>query len=93
MDNFIVIYKILKTLEQSLDSRSFEFDSELISPERLNITKSRRNKLLVELQKEGYIRDLDIAISPNITIKGLEYLSEDPMMIKARQLLEDVETA
>ena len=45
MNNFTVIYKILKALEESMDYE--EFDDNLISPEVLGITKERRNKLLM----------------------------------------------
>ena len=87
MDNFVVIYRILKALEASMDFE--EFDEQLISPERLGITKERRDKLLIQMQKEGYISGIsvvqyvnlaspsvDIPNSISITIKGLEYLAE-----------------
>ncbi len=99
MNNFTIIYKILKALEQSMDYE--EFDSELISPETLGITKERRDKLLVEMQNEGYISGVYVkryirgdsivkSERPEITIKGLEYLSENSMMKKAANLLKGV---
>ena len=99
MNNFTIIYKILKALEQSMDYE--EFDSELISPETLRITKERRDKLLVEMQNEGYISGVYVkryirgdsivkSERPEITIKGLEYLSENSMMKKAANLLKGV---
>lgn len=99
MNNFTIIYKILKALEQSMDYE--EFDSELISPETLGITKERRDKLLVEMQNEGYISGVYVkryirgdsivkSERPEITIKGLEYLSENSIMKKAANLLKGV---
>ena len=101
MDNFVVIYKILKALEASMDFE--EFDEQLISPERLGITKERRDKLLIQMQKEGYISGIgivqyvnlaspsvDIPNSISITIKGLEYLAENSLMTKAANLAKGV---
>lgn len=101
MDNFVVIYKILKALEASMDFE--EFDEQLISPERLGITKERRDKLLIQMQKEGYISGIsvvqyvnlaspsvDIPNSISITIKGLEYLAENSLMKKAANLAKGV---
>lgn len=101
MDNFVVIYKILKALEASMDFD--EFDIRLISPERLGITKERRDKLLIQMQKEGYISGIsvvqyvnlaspsvDIPNSISITIKGLEYLAENSLMTKAANLAKGV---
>lgn len=101
MDNFVVIYKILKALEASMDFE--EFDERLISPEKLGITKERRDKLLIQMQKEGYISGIsvvqyvnlaspsvDIPNSISITIKGLEYLAENSLMTKAANLAKGV---
>lgn len=101
MDNFVVIYRILKALEASMDFE--EFDEQLISPERLGITKERRDKLLIQMQKEGYISGIsvvqyvnlaslsvDIPNSISITIKGLEYLAENSLMTKTANLAKGV---
>lgn len=101
MDNFIIIYKILKALEQSMD---FEvFDSDRISPSVLGVSKERRDKLLIEMQHEGYIDGLIVKhwlgsstscieepINPTITLKGLEYLSENSMMKKAANFVKGI---
>ncbi len=85
MDNFTIIYKILKAIEKSMDNE--EFDLELISPEPLNASKERRDKLLIEMQKEGYTSGITVKqyikhppfiqepLCPNITIKGLEIIT------------------
>ena len=98
MNNFTTIYKILKAIERSMDYE--EFDSNLISPESLGITKERRDKLLIEMQEDGYIRNVNCStyfhqgtvihepIKPTITIKGLEYLANNSMMKKASDLIK-----
>lgn len=53
MDNFTVIYKILKALEQAMDYD--EFDIKQISHTRLNISYPRCEKILIMLAKSGYI--------------------------------------
>ena len=51
MNNFTVIYKILRYLEASLDAE--EFDDEAISAEKLKITQERWEQLLIMMQDEG----------------------------------------
>lgn len=100
MNNFTVIYKILKAIENSMDFE--EFDPALISPEALGVSKERRDKLLIEMQEEGYISGIVVKkyvrspafiqepICPNITIKGLEYLTDNSMMKKAADFIKGV---
>ena len=98
MDNFKIIYKILRYLEKAMDYEEPDFSA--ISPESLGISRERWSALLIMLCKEGYIDgivwtsklasgSLSIAepIHPTITLKGLEYLSENSMMHKAHKLL------
>ncbi len=89
MDNFSIIYKILSVLEKSMDVE--EFDIERISPEKLKVSQERWNKYMEMLSDAGYIkgvsikkyRDGEIVIDASdirITLKGLEYLSENTIM-------------
>ena len=101
MDNFGIIYRILRHLEASLD---FEMtDVEAISHERLKISYERWEQLLIMLQDEGYIKGLKYTkglsddkshlvepVKPVITLKGLEYLSDNTMMRRAANLLKGV---
>ena len=93
MDNFTYIYKILKALERAMDYD--EFDISTISHERLNISYQRWEKILIMLYQDGYISGLvcDQSLSdysthlikpiqPVITIRGLEYLSNNAIMKK-----------
>lgn len=99
MNNFTIIYKILKALEAAMDSDTF--DETTISPERLKISENRRNKLLIQLYKAGYIENIyiktyvdedfpSVTVLPKttITIKGLEYLEENSLMKKAERIIK-----
>jgi len=101
MDNFKIIYRILKHLEASLDCE--HTDIEAISPSRLGVTRGRWEQLLIMLQDSGYIkgiictqsfsddkRHLTEPIAPVITLKGLEYLSENSVMQKVAKLLKGI---
>lgn len=86
-DNFKCIYKILRTLERALDYENI--DLEEIGHERLEISKERWMKYLEMMTDEGLITGLifiksyidgrtDIINNDvRITLKGLEYLSEN----------------
>ena len=99
MDNFKIIYKILKFLEGSLDFE--QTDVAAISHQRLGITKERWEQLLIMLQDGGYITGIVTAqslaedkrhiaepIQPVITLKGLEYLAENTLLKRAAGMLK-----
>lgn len=100
MDNFSIIYKILKSIELSMDYD--EFDENLISAEFLNITQQRRDAIICELVEQGYVSGIKLIpilgkrtpgirlCAPKITIKGMEYLSENSMMKKAYRLAKGI---
>lgn len=101
MDNFKIIYKILKGLEASLDYEITDVDA--ISAERLGVSRPRWEQVLIMLQDAGYIKGIVCAkaldddkmhicepIQPVITLKGLEYLSENTLMKKAANLMRGI---
>lgn len=101
MDNFAVIYKILKALEKAMDFD--EFDIAVIAPERLGITYLRWEKIMIMLAASGYIEGvlydqclsdygpkLEKPITPRITLKGLEYLEENSLMKKAANIVKGI---
>lgn len=101
MDNFTVIYKILKTLEKAMDYE--EFDTAQISCEQLNISYQRWEKILIMLVKSGYIEGVAYdqcsgdysphivkPIFPVITLKGLEYLNDNSAMKRAANILKGI---
>ena len=95
-----IIYKILKTLQRSMDFE--EFDSRTISAETLGITKARWNKIMLMLVESGYIKGVDVVEIdnmpmpyitveyPRITLKGIEYLEENSMMKKASNIAKGI---
>ncbi len=88
-DNFKFIYKILKTLEAAMDCP--EFDISQISAEKFGISQERWCRYLEMMVDAGYIKGIGIStdcigeteVRDNgirITLKGLEYLSENHIM-------------
>ncbi len=101
MDNFKIIYKILKHLESSMDFESVDINP--ISHTRLNISRIRWEEILIMLYKSGYITGIvadqtysDYSprivepITPRITLNGLEYLQENSMMKKAYKAIKGI---
>lgn len=88
-DNFKCIYKILKTLEKAMDYP--EFDTSQIDYHSLEVSKERWSRYIEMMSDTGYIKgvkinryingETDVDISDiRITLKGLEYLSENSIM-------------
>lgn len=101
MDNFSIIYKILKALEKAMDYD--EFDTKTISHERFGIPYQRWEKILIMMVRSGYIEGVIFdqtlgdysphivePIQPVITLKGLEYLSENTLMKKAANIAKGI---
>ena len=98
-DHFKCIYRILVAIENDMDSKNF--DIEKISPERLNISDERWVKYINMLIDAGYIKgievrydvydELDININNvEITLKGLEYLSENTIMQRLYKMTKGI---
>ena len=100
MDNFNVIYKILKVLEAAMDCD--EPDLSGISPQMLKISEQKLERILIMLADEGYITGVKTvqtlgssrrhigSYSPEITLKGLEYLSDNTFMKKAARVAKGI---
>lgn len=100
MDDFRLIYKILRILQKSMDCE--EFDRESLSAERLGLTEPKWSRIMAMLLNEGYISGgqtwnaMDcgyprVALTrPEITLKGLEYLEENSLMKKAANLAKGI---
>lgn len=99
MDNFKVIYKILRELEKNMGNEDFEIKN--ISAERMKISFEKWEQILILMQDSGYIKGLVLSndfssmyrhiaepINLQITIKGLEYLANNSMMAKAKEMLK-----
>ena len=99
MDNFKIIYRILRYLEKAMDYD--EADIDFISASRLGISEQRWTVIMEMLVKEGYIvgigvkrsvgGDVCLSISDiRITMKGLEYLQENSLMQKAANVVKGI---
>lgn len=100
MDDFRLIYKILRILQRSMDYE--ELDKTVLSPENLGLTKPKWSRIMAMLLKEGYISGGQtwnaadcqyprVALArPEITLKGLEYLEDNSLMKKAANLAKGI---
>lgn len=99
MNNFNMIYRILKYLEKAMDYD--EADLDFISAEKFGVTQQRWMAIMEMLESEGYIRGITVKRSadgevccsvshPRITLKGLEYLQENSIMQKAANIAKGV---
>lgn len=100
MNNFKIIYRILKNIEQSMDFE--EFDEFCISPEYLGISEQRWKVLINELVTAEYVKGITITpligvpsgrikiVKPVLTLKGMEYLEENSMMKKVANMAKGV---
>lgn len=91
MDNFKAIYKILTALDKAMDLP--EFDIKQIDHNVLGVSKERWSRYIEMMADVGYIKGVkvytiisgDTVVEDNgirITLKGLEYLSENSVMQK-----------
>lgn len=100
-EEFKIIYKVLKILKDSMDVE--EFNSDLISFERLGISEAKWSRLMKMLFDNGYIQGLriehfiaesyphiDDLDKTEITLKGLEYLEENSLMKKASNIAKGI---
>ena len=99
MDNVRIIYRILKTLEASMDAE--EFDRRAISAETLRVSEQRLLSLLRMLVEAGLIEGVHINVDaarnfmvsesrPRLTLKGLEYLNENSLMQRAMKMAKGI---
>jgi len=100
MDNFKIIYRILRILEKAMDLE--EFDKSSISKERLELSEARWCRIMALIVEEGYVKGVEVWNSfdceyprvhvarPEITLKGLEYLEENTFMKKAAEMAKGI---
>lgn len=100
MEVYVVIYKILKHLEKSLD---FEVpDYTPIETESLKISYPKWSWIMKMLADDGDIKGVLVInrpgisypfvklVNPTITLKGIEYLKENSLMKKASDLTKGI---
>ena len=91
-DHFTIIYKILSTLEENMDTGQ-PIDTVLFNHDTLGISRERFTAYLEMLSDSGYIKGVVIKeylrntvldyTRMKITLKGLEYLADNSLMAKA----------
>ena len=87
MDNFNAIYKILKLLDKHKGDE--EFDYELISAKAMKMNGFIRGLVYTQDLTNKFPHIVE-PIHPQITLKGMEYLSENSIMKKVEKGLETV---
>ena len=100
MDDFRVIYRILRILQKAMDLE--EFDRNNISAEALGLSVPKWSRIMTMLLNEGYISGGEtwnamdcgyprVSLTrPELTLKGLEYLEENSLMKKAADLARGI---
>lgn len=100
MEEFSVIYKILKILKDTMDLE--EFDNELLSPEELRLSVPKWSRIMVLMVHEGCVTGVEVwnsmscryprvsLVRPEITLKGLEYLEQNGLMKKAANIAKGI---
>ena len=102
MDNFKAVYRILSELEKAMDDN--ECDISKFDHEQLGVSYNRWIKYIQMMQEAGYIKGAEIKINlyddilfdgseMEITLKGLEYLTENSIMqriYKAAKGIKDI---
>lgn len=100
MDNFKVIYRILKYLEEAMDYECIDRDK--ISYQTLGITEPRWARTFEMMYDDGYIKGVHVTRlggesypgikfdNLQITLDGLEYLDENSAMQKAKNFFKEI---
>lgn len=100
MDNFKIIYRILRILEKAMDLT--EFDKSELSASALGISEPRWNRIMTMLAENKYVSGIDVRrtfsteypqatlVRPEITLLGLEYLEENTFMKKAAGIAKGI---
>ncbi len=101
MNDFKLIYRILKYLQLSLDIDEPDFSP--ISADALGMTQAKWSRIMKMLANDGFICGLcivdvnnapypfvQITKSTSLTLKGMEYLEENSLMQKAAKIAKGV---
>lgn len=100
MDNFGIMFKILKYLEEAMDDDMA--DAGQISHDRLGISRNRWEDIILMLYKNGYIEGVLISQALGqkrarfqfdklkITLQGLQFLEENSLIKKAANIIMGV---
>ena len=98
MDDFAVIYEILRMLRDAMDYD--EFDRSRLNAEKFNIRPKRLENILALLADSGYVTGISVTsydnqrdvrvLNPRITLSGLEYLRDNSLMRRAARATKGI---
>jgi len=102
-DYFVIVYKILAYLYECLKNDSKPDIYFVLQADTYNISENYFEYIFYELQKDNYIEGVKfipiqnkirygIKITPDIMItpKGIEYLQENSMLSKAKNIIKEL---
>jgi hypothetical protein len=89
-DNFKIVYRLLRFLDESADWE--EFPHERFKADCFDVTRPRWELLLAQLAKANYIDGLTVSgnYSIHVTRPRITYLQENSLMIKAANLAKGI---
>ncbi len=98
MNNFKLIFRILKYIETCMEYE--EFDDDNFTASHFGVSKALFLNILQALLEAGYISGIKIVtdkcgsdivlINPHLTLAGMEYLADNTMMKKTYKLLKGI---
>lgn len=98
MDNFKLIYRILKYIEACMEYEQFDDDN--FTASHFGVSDALFLNILQALLEAGYISGIKIVtdkcgsdivlINPHLTLAGMEYLADNTMMKKTYKLLKGI---
>lgn len=104
MEDFRIIYRMLQAI-LSMETLEKPDVEALLSPEVLKTSQEKRDALALKLLSAGYIEGLRLITNidgqkyahilwkhsaPTVTLRGLEYLEENSLMKKAKDLAKGI---
>lgn len=102
MEEFRLMARILAAINAS--EKEEQFNLSLFDAKVLKTTEHDRDRMLIKLQKEGYVSGMHIEdgvdnarpfviwglSDPSITIKGLEFINNDSELCKAIDAMKSI---
>lgn len=103
MEYFSIVYRILKTIYESMDYP--EFSEESIMPDALRVSAPKWTAIMAELVRNEYVTGITVhetpgcsmplirIVKPVLTMKGAEYLEDNTMMKRVQRTMKGIKDA
>ncbi len=103
MEYFSIVYRILKTIYDSMDYP--EFSEESIMPDTLHVSAPKWTAIMAELVRNEYVTGITVheapgcvmplirIVKPVLTMKGAEYLEDNTMMKRVQRTMKGIKDA